>query len=60
MARFCNEISVESITRMELINPFRKMKFFDLTGVHAHPLTLEQVPQRYRPYEGCLFVRGGV
>ncbi len=56
MARFFTDVSVQTIMAAELVNPFRKIKIFDITGVQGLALTLAQVPQRYRPYKGCLFV----
>ena len=56
MTRFFKEVTRETITKAELEDPFMRIKLFDLTGVHEQPLTLTQVPQKYRPYKGCLFV----
>ena len=56
MACFIKGVSREAIKDLELGNPFLRMKLFCLTGVEINPLTLEDVPQRYRPYPGCLFV----
>ena len=59
MACFIKSVSREAIKDLELGNPFLRMKLFSLAGVEASPLTLEDVPQHYRPYPGCLFVRKG-
>ena len=55
-ARFFRDVSKRAIVEIECVNPFKGIKIFDLTGVDKHPLSQEQVPPAYRPYQGCLFV----
>ena len=62
MACFFKSLSREAVKDMELGNPFLRMKLFPLFGVENKALTLEDVPQEFRPYPGCIFVsqlRGG-
>ena len=56
MACFIKDLSVEAVKDIELGNPFLRMKIFPLFGVETKPLTLEDVPQEFRPYPGCIFV----
>ena len=62
MACFIKNQTVESVKDIELGNPFLRMKLFPLFGVESKHLTLEDVPEEFRPYPGCIFVslrRGG-
>ena len=54
---FFKEVTRENILRVEYEDPFADIKLFNLVGVESRALTLEDVPQQYRPYKGCLFVR---
>ena len=56
MACFIKSVSRDTIKDLELGNPFLRMKLFPFIGVENKPLTLEDVPQHYRPYPGCIFV----
>lgn len=59
MAKFFPlKVTKEAITAVEYEDPFEHMKMFGLVGVESKALTLEDVPQEYRPYKGCLFVSG--
>ena len=59
MAKFFPlKVTKEAITAVEYEDPFEHMKMFGLVGVESKALTLEDVPQEYRPYQGCLFVSG--
>ena len=51
-----SSLSVDVVRDVELGNPFLRMKIFSLIGVEEKALTLDDVPQEYRPYPGCLFV----
>ena len=57
MAVFFKEVTRENILKVEYEDPFKTIKLFSLVGVESRALTLEDVPQQYRPYKGCLFVR---
>lgn len=54
---FFREVTEQSIWDIEFENPFETMKIFELIGVESRPITLEDVPQEFRPYKGCIFVR---
>lgn len=56
-AAFFREVTEQSIWDVEFENPFATMKIFELLGVESRPITLEDVPQKFRPYKGCIFVR---
>ena len=56
MACFIKNPTVESVKDIELGNPFLRMKIFPLFGVESKHLTLEDVPEEFRPYPGCIFV----
>ena len=57
MAKFFPlKVTREAITAIEFEDPFDNMRMFGLVGVESRGLTLEDVPQEYRPYKGCLFV----
>ena len=51
-----SSLNVDIVRDVELGNPFLRMKIFSLIGVEEKALTLEDVPQEYRPYPGCIFV----
>lgn len=56
MACFVKTLTPEAVKDIEIGNPFLRMKIFVLSGVESKALTLDDVPQFYRPYPGCLFV----
>lgn len=58
MACFVKTLTGEAVKDIELGNPFLRMKIFPLFGVENKPITLEDVPQEFRPYPGCIFVSG--
>lgn len=60
MACFIKTLTGEAVKDIELGNPFLRMKIFPLFGVENKPITLEDVPQEFRPYPGCIFVSGVV
>ena len=55
-ALFFHEINQRNVLDVEYRDPFTDLKLFDLVGVERRALTLEDVPQEYRPYPGCIFV----
>ena len=56
MACFVKTLTLEAVKDIEIGNPFLRMKLFSFTGVESKPLTLDDVPQSFRPYPGCIFV----
>ena len=56
MACFVKTLTRDAVKDIEIGNPFLRMKLFPLYGVENKPITLEDVPQSFRPYPGCIFV----
>lgn len=56
MACFVKTLTRETVKDIEIGNPFLRMKIFSFHGVENKPLTIEDVPQSFRPYPGCIFV----
>lgn len=52
--RFFKEISRCSIVTIEVDEPFREVKLFELHGIDLGPLVVED--PEYYPYPGCIFV----